>query len=136
MKFRCSIILLVLTGLLSACSTKQKQVSYVEGIQIVPQPNKMLEKSGSYTLNEKTQFIVNDSSLNDVVGYFSHKIGMATGFKLSQVEKGKGISIALLPDSELKEEAYDLKVNSSGVNITAHPDFQFIGSYNPIKRQD
>jgi hexosaminidase len=108
--------------MLLACSSPEVKF-YNEGIRIVPQPNDLVAGEGSFTLNPKTVFVVEDAAeVQSVIGFFNAKIKTATGFNLA-VQAGEVsanyISVKIMPEREMGDEAYALTVSEAGVAIEA-----------------
>ena len=94
-------------------------------INIIPQPQKLEQKSGNFQLNKNTKIIISENSreMESVADFLQDKIIHPTGYKLPIQEGGSTEnSIFLHLDENMpgKTEAYKLDVNAKRVTIAAN----------------
>ncbi|TAH03826.1 MAG: beta-N-acetylhexosaminidase [Sphingobacteriales bacterium] len=91
---------------------------------LIPKPVQVKADTGFFTLNDST-FItvpVGDTALLQIARYIITVLKPATGFKLkidTNPKPSNSITLALVNDSSLNNEGYELKVSNSGITINA-----------------
>lgn len=108
--------ILILTALFSSNLFAQK-------IKIIPEPVKLVEKSGSFTLPKIIDLSAPESN-SQAVNMLKQKISQATGYQVFVNRKGKvgqiKLALTTTPLSDLGKEGYTLNVTNSGVIIKAN----------------
>lgn len=101
--------------------------SYAQSqINLIPQPVKMEQQIGSWTMPDQFYFISNQSSseVKEIIKQFTEKMTRAGGFKIVQERTNNATGILLqinkVLNKELGKEGYNLKVNKDGVVINAN----------------
>jgi len=92
-----------------------------ERINIVPQPNSLIENTGRFVLTAKTQWVVEAEEATKVVEFFNAKIKHSTGFSLTlgkDEPKSNFISIHINPGLEMGNEGYALSVTPDFIQLT------------------
>jgi len=115
-----SLVVLMCAIALAACTSPPKVKSYNKGLHIVPQPNSLVQQEGRFLLSKETTFVVEETSLKEMVDFFNMKIKGATGYDLTVVNEtpSKGsISVQLNSALDMDEEGYLLSVTPKGVRI-------------------
>ena len=105
----------------SACSGVD-MAEYNKGINIIPKPQHLVLKDGSFRLNEKTCFYVSTSEENVVAVFFAIKIQRATGYPMpiNDTERTKNvISLRIDPALNVNDEGYTLDITPSAVVVKA-----------------
>lgn len=112
------------------CAKSLLGFSQNKEISIIPQPNKVVRLSGTFTLQKDVPIVLSVASLQPIAHYFNTKIKTATGFDLdvsSTVKTEKAIRFSINPEIAQKE-GYRLAVNERGVAISAStPNGLFYG---------
>ncbi|MEC3908482.1 family 20 glycosylhydrolase [Tamlana sp. 2201CG12-4] len=122
--YRIIVVFLVATALYS-CQTKEK-TNAREAYHIIPQPQKLTPKDGTFQFTANTQIILSEDSeeLRFLGNYLSDMFSRAAGFSLNPTqgtEAGKGnIYLSLDTAIEGNDEAYQLIVSSENITITAN----------------
>ncbi|MCU4177415.1 family 20 glycosylhydrolase [Carboxylicivirga sp. N1Y90] len=117
MRFKSISIFILCIGLY-ACQSEEQSLS----ISIVPQVEEITNQDGHFELTKSTSLFVNNESINTIAELIQNKFKTVSGDDISIVnEKPKTnyISFELNKDLKLKEEAYQLKVEATSVNISA-----------------
>ena len=112
-------IVMALT-MMASCTSKLPPKAYNKGVHVVPQPNQLEQKEGTFELNSKTKF-VSTGDTKTVVDYFAAKIKNASGFELAKAEKASSnfIAVNVNPAMEIKKEGYTLSVTPKGITVNA-----------------
>lgn len=92
-------------------------------VSIIPNPQKCIEKKGSFTVNEKTVITlsVDNEEMRNAVAFWSDLFATAAGFPLevSSTTRSSNVIRCRLNASLPSEEAYKLTVSSSAIHIDA-----------------
>jgi len=107
-----------------------KELSYNQGINVIPAPLSLQENEGSFKLNKNTAFYALTPESKTVADYFAVKLKQVTGYPFSISDKEGNNTIALLIDGsiDVNEEGYLLDVTSNGAVIKAkNPQGLFYG---------
>lgn len=106
-----SMVAVLLTG----CCQKA-----TEPISIIPQPNSIIQKAGSYVLTNQNVIGIDNSDLTPLAEYTSQLLRDYSGLDLKVIEgNGPGGIMLNLTDEIKDSEAYILKINDDGINISA-----------------
>lgn len=106
------------------CTQQEKHdAQSVNEVQILPAPNKLLYKRGSFVLSSKTRILLNlsDNREKEVANYLlqrlkqkiKHKLKIADRFTTSKIKN----KIELVHQPQLAEDGYNLYVSSTTVRI-------------------
>ena len=125
-------VLLVLFTILFAtgCGNNNGEVN------LIPQPLELKVNSGSYTISENTEIIVdsNNPKVNEVANYFVEQFNTASGYSIKIVtssEKNDAKNLITFTDkkvdSSLGDEGYLLTSNEDAVILTGTPNGLFYG---------
>ncbi|MGM9802914.1 MAG: family 20 glycosylhydrolase [Muribaculaceae bacterium] len=113
-------------GIALLCTSAQAEVKcYNRGINIIPMPQELVAKQGSYTLKRGTVIAANSSEAKTVAEFFAAKINQSTGLGVTAGTSGD-ITLTIDPTLDLGEEGYTLCVGPKGVVAkakTAHGVF-------------
>ena len=95
--------------------------TYNKGINIIPNPESLVQKEGSFTMNKTTKFAVLSPEAKTVATFFSARIARATGYNLAITSKNAANCISLVIDKTLdvNDEGYTLDVTAKSVSIKA-----------------
>ncbi|MFI3268157.1 MAG: family 20 glycosylhydrolase [Rikenellaceae bacterium] len=108
--------------LFSSCGAEKITKSYNEGVNIIPQPQKMTVSEGSFKLKNSTKFAFKaDAELQSIADYFSAKIAASTGYNL-KADAGattNAIQFVVDPAKVSSDEGYTLEVTPESIVITA-----------------
>jgi hexosaminidase len=117
---------LLLSAVLISFSSFAQSTLSTPTIHIIPEPVSVTPETGTFWLNNKTRFVINNDSLNDPAYLFSEDINKATGYDIPVIhgksKRGKDIYLSLnaAPDSILGYEGYHLTVSPDKVTISAN----------------
>ena len=115
------IVFITLLVAMVSCSGEKANQSRNEGINIVPQPNFLVENSGQFTLSDKTQWVVEKGGLKTVIDFFNAKIRQSTGYDLAigkEEPSTNFISVHINSALEMGEEGYALSVTPEFIQLT------------------
>ncbi|MDO4707071.1 MAG: family 20 glycosylhydrolase [Porphyromonadaceae bacterium] len=119
---------LALGAVLFSCSPQVEKTTpeYDQGINIIPMPKELVERSGHYELSPKAELLATGEEAKTIAEFFATKLRRSTGFSLKvsdgQPQKG-AISLSINPELGLKDEGYTLRTSAEGVEVvgqTAH----------------
>lgn len=93
-------------------------------ISIIPQPVSLIQSEGSFTLPVNLSIIVpKNEQVKKLIDVFSKQVSLATGYKITNKEatvaSPNTISFILSTDNTIPDEGYRLKVNKTGIVLTA-----------------
>lgn len=92
-------------------------------IKIIPEPVKVTEQSGEFTLDNTTVLSLSDNKLKETADWFTTKLKASTGYELKRSNSGrKRISLELnaKADAAIGDEGYTLKVTPAEVILKAN----------------
>lgn len=118
-------------GALTACNSnsdqsKSQPVDASASLKdLIPKPVTVTAASGAFSLNDSTVITVTPGNrdLTRVAGYMASVLKPATGFAFKTDGASRAtnsISLALVNDSSLTDEGYELKISASGISIIAY----------------
>lgn len=113
------------------CGQAAQAQSYNDGINIIPMPQSLVQKQGSFTLTDGTAIGATTTEAKAVAKYFAEKMAKSTGYNIPVANKGK-ITLTLSKSASTNNEGYQLEVSSKGVNVkarTAHGLFYGMQSF-------
>ncbi|MBC8600176.1 family 20 glycosylhydrolase [Parabacteroides acidifaciens] len=117
--------------ILASCSEgPTKQMSYNQGINVIPTPVSLVQNEGSFKLNKNTAFSASTPEAKTVAEYFAAQMNLATGYQITVSDKAASNGIALTIDETLdvNDEGYTLDVTPNGVTVKAkNPQGLFYG---------
>ena len=92
---------------------------------LIPKPVAATAASGVFSLSDSTLVTVapGNPDLNRIAGYLASALRPATGFSLkvdSTPGAGNAIALALVNDSSLSSEGYEMKITPGGITINAY----------------
>ena len=92
---------------------------------LIPKPVNVTPASGVFTLSENTVISVapGNPDLTRIAGYLASALRPATGFDFkidSTTGASNAIALALVNDSSLSSEGYELKITPGGITINAY----------------
>ena len=97
---------------------KEKQV-----LSLVPKPNEVIQKKGTFTVNSKTAFVVtNNETLRSAAELVNSRFKNAAGFEMKMTSgkrKKNFIAVELNSDTSMGAEEYSLDVTRKGATIKA-----------------
>ncbi|MBI9016106.1 MAG: family 20 glycosylhydrolase [Phycisphaerae bacterium] len=103
-------------------------ISTFAKINVIPKPNSISEKNGSFTVNADTKILTYTSILNSEAQYLASQLNRATGFDLKIATKSMDntptpknsilLDNVALQSRSLKEQAYILDVSTEKIGIT------------------
>jgi len=98
-----------------------REMSYNQGINIIPAPLSLTQQDGTFKLNKSTAFYAPAADAKTVADFFTAKLNRSTGYSLKTADKEGNNTISLLIDNslDLKEEGYTLDVTDRQVVIKA-----------------
>ncbi|PTN06286.1 family 20 glycosylhydrolase [Mangrovibacterium marinum] len=92
-------------------------------VAIVPQPNQLVRQDGAFTVTKKTSLVLPGSEkLQKVAGLINQRFSQAAGFELVVTDEKPSsnfIAVELDPAWTKGDEAYELTVDKSGVQVKA-----------------
>ena len=102
-----------------SCSQGKQTKIYNQGINIIPAPQQMVQKEGSFSLKDNLVISSSSKEGRSVAEFFASKINKSTGFNI-EVGKEKGkIILQLQPEMKINNEGYELNVTSKLVTVKA-----------------
>lgn len=117
--------------LLASCSEGPvKQMSYNQGINVIPTPVSLVQNEGSFKLKNNTAFSATTPEAKVVAEYFAAKMNQSTGYQVtvSDQEVSNGITLAIDESLDVNNEGYTLDVTQNGVTVKAkNPQGLFYG---------
>lgn len=124
-------ILFFLLLMTAACSpTKEKANNDKMKIAIIPRPEKLVAKSGSFEVNETTILIAENESpeVQYVLNYLNGHFEKAAGFRLALGSSGQNAIVFSLNENIQHQEGYQLNADTKQINISAsQPEGLFYG---------
>ena len=111
--------LLALIILFNGCQKATKTFSEHE-VSIVPKPNKMVLAEGSFAFTKDTKILITNKNQKPAANYVSDLFKNAAGFAISFSEDEKNANFIFEENSNLKPEAYQLKVTQNKITIAAN----------------
>lgn len=116
-------LLLIATSILFFIDA-QSQRTTGAFISIIPQPVSLIQSEGSFTLPANLSVIVpKNEQVKKLIDVFSKQVSLATGYKIinkeATVAAPNTISFILSTDNTIPDEGYRLKVNKTGIVLTA-----------------
>src|SRR6188474_1328841 len=92
---------------------------------LIPKPVTVTPASGVFALSDSTVITVapGNADLNRIAGYLASALRPATGFGFkvdSAAGAGNAITLALVNDSTLSTEGYEMNITTSGITIKAY----------------
>ena len=111
--------LLALIILFNGCQKATKTFSEHE-VSIVPKPNKMVLAEGSFAFTKDTKILITNKNQKPAANYVSDLFENAAGFAISFSEDEKNANFIFEENSNLKPEAYQLKVTQNKITIAAN----------------
>ncbi len=117
----------LICGFLASCgektgNTQTKVKEYNKGINIIPQPQSLVQNQGSFKLTGKTVFFASTDEEKTIAAFFASKIATSTGYSVEvKDQKPSGSTISLLTDASLdvNDEGYTLDVTEKEVTVKA-----------------
>lgn len=107
---------------LASCSEgPTKQMSYNQGINVIPTPLDLVQNDGNFKLSKNTTVSASTPEAKIVAEFFAAKMNQATGYKVnvSDKESSNGISLTIDEVLDVNDEGYTLDVTASGVTVKA-----------------
>ncbi len=95
-------------------------VAFGQEVSIIPQPNQVVTKSGSFVISPRTNLVVSNKSDANSAAFLNKYLSDYYGFQLPIVSKATKNSIQLVSlknTSGLASEGYSLKSDTQGVTI-------------------
>jgi len=92
-------------------------------LNLIPQPVKLQQYTGFYSLIKSTKVSYNMPESRDIAEKLVGKLNTSTGYGIKAVQGTKGaiqLNLNATPDSKLGNEGYSLVSNSKGVMISAN----------------
>lgn len=115
----------------TSCDQKPtKEMSYNQGINVIPTPVSLVQNEGSFKLGKNTAFSVSTPEAKIVAEYFAAQMNLATGYQVSVSDKAvsNGITFVIDEALEVNNEGYTLDVTADGVTVKAkNPQGLFYG---------
>lgn len=115
-------ILALLALVLASCAGKENlsEKPYNQGINLIPVPEKLVEKEGLFELDKQTQLVISHDSLTQVADFYAEKMRSSTGFPMTVGTQDGKKNITLKIDSSIaNKEAYRLVVSPEKVEVSA-----------------
>ena len=107
--------------LFSACTAEAGEKSSVETPSIIPLPAVMEFKEGSFNINKETVFVVTNEEERKLAHLLNDRFTDASGFSLETASGAPEDNfIRFKKNSDLKEEAYTLKVGKNSIEIESN----------------
>ena len=110
--FICNLLLVALI-ILTSCNRQGEVVS------VIPAPVAMEQSEGDFYFSEQTCISVDDPQQMQVAGWFARLLETSAGFSVDVKCDDDYADIRLQSDPSMKEEAYRLYVDNTGVEIYA-----------------
>lgn len=108
--------------ILASCSEEPaKQLSYNQGINVIPTPVSLVQNEGSFKLSKNTAFSASTPEAKTIAEYFAAKMNLATGYQVTVTDQKSSNSISLVIDDalDINNEGYTLEVTTSGAVVKA-----------------
>ncbi|MGL5706279.1 MAG: family 20 glycosylhydrolase [Tannerellaceae bacterium] len=106
---------------LSSCDGEAtKEMSYNQGINIVPIPASMTQQEGNFKFDGKTQFAASSAEAKTIAEFFASKMKLSTGYDFKVVDatpSSNFVSLAVDTSIETGDEGYTLVSDSKGVTV-------------------
>lgn len=107
-------------------------------VPIIPQPEKVVTKPGSFALDGRTPIVVSSEKLDGVARYLAEALRGATGAETSIEHAAKGrpntITLTLIDRPSLGSEGYELLIGPHQVHIVAaDPHGAFYGAQSLLQ---
>ncbi|WP_026810107.1 beta-N-acetylhexosaminidase [Arenibacter latericius] len=123
---------LLLTGLVS-CAPEERKERADAVLSIIPQPNKITVYEGVFRLSASTQLVFNSEEQHKIADYFARELQKKYGISLQtggvEVAENK---IVLEHSDVLASEAYELKVNSEEISISASSEAGYFYAFQTL----
>jgi hexosaminidase len=109
--------------LFASCNeqTAVKEMSYNQGVHVIPAPLSLVQNEGAFKLNKNTTIYASTPEVKTIAGYFAAKMSPATGYRFTIDEKevSNGISLAIDNSLDVNNEGYTLDITPGLVTIKA-----------------
>ncbi|MBD0835566.1 family 20 glycosylhydrolase [Aestuariibaculum suncheonense] len=117
-------------------SCQSKPVKFTEAdIQIIPKPLALQVNQGGFQFNSNTQFVVEDESQKAALEDLINKFKTAAGFTSEIVNETPSKNyVQFVTDANLKQEAYNLEVNSNGITIKSNGTAGFVYGVETLRQ--
>ena len=128
-----TFLIALLIATVASCS---KSKVFVESdIHIIPKPMELELQEGVFEFTKNTKIVVTNAFQKELAKQFNHKIGVAIGFNLQIVEEVSSENcIQFLVNSKLKNEAYELSINSNKIIVSAGSNNGFLYGLETLKQ--
>ncbi|MEE9361571.1 MAG: family 20 glycosylhydrolase [Cellulophaga sp.] len=114
------LLFLLFLVLLVSCGQKKSKFFVESDIAIIPIPQQLELKQGSFIFNKETVFVVNSDEQKELTGLLTQKFKKVSGWELETVNtKPSRNYVQFITDDELKEEAYKLHIENNAIHIFA-----------------
>lgn len=97
----------------------QESSSMALGVQLLPKPEKVMLRSGTFTLQPGARIYLKDSILSGVSIAFNAVFSRTSGWAIEEVfQPSAQVQIIMETSDDLQEEAYTLQIDEMGVHVT------------------
>jgi len=95
---------------------------------IIPKPQKLIPKAGTFTLSQQTHYLSDTTRSNYAIAYLQHRLRLVSGYTLKRVQKRENrlVRFHYAPKKVKKAEAYRLAINPDGILIEARDQAGFL----------
>lgn len=102
-----------------SCSPKRV---YNEGINVIPAPVSVEERSGTFKLADGMTIVAENGEPAEVAEFYAARLMRSTGYEIGvsdRVPRNGDIVLRLLDDGSVQPEGYILEVSADGIIVTA-----------------
>ncbi|MCG8578644.1 MAG: family 20 glycosylhydrolase [Bacteroidales bacterium] len=114
------IYLLMMTAII-ACLPQKNERKKLKSVHVIPQPAELSQSSGTFVLNQTTQWVTQNEVTASLVKFFSKKLKESTGFDLKTTKNEPSsnfISLNINTSMPGGKEAYALSVTKDFIYIS------------------
>ncbi len=112
---------MALTFLASCGGAPVQEMSYNQGINIIPAPASLVQNEGFFKLSKNTSIYASTPEAKTVAAFFADKMNHATGYAIStsDQEASNGINLMIDENLDVNDEGYTLDVTAQNVTVKA-----------------
>lgn len=113
-------ILLSTIMLIGCSSTNLNEISYNQGINIIPTPNQMtFDESKRFKLSSSTLFYAEDEQAQLIADFFVSQINLASGYSIGVSDKEGNVKLSIDENLDIKPEGYMLTITPNKIEAVA-----------------
>lgn len=107
-------------------------------LPLIPQPKSLIQKEGSFTLNQGTLILIGNSESNNEISLFNQFLKTNYGFELITTTNSKSplntIQIQIENPNDAKNGAYELNVSTTQIQINAKSNLGLFYAFQTLQQ--